>query len=182
MIIKPTIIPDVKLITPKVFEDDRGYFFESFRQDLFEKEIGKINFCQDNESKSTYGVLRGLHFQLPPFSQSKLVRVVKGKVLDVAVDIRKSSKYYGQYVAVELSDENKLQMFIPQGFAHAYLVLSEEAIFQYKVDNYYSPKHDRGIIYNDPDINITLPIPESELVISEKDKKLPLLKDAEIFK
>lgn len=179
---QPTNIPDVKLITPKVFEDDRGYFFESFRQDLFEKEIGKINFCQDNESKSTYGVLRGLHFQLSPFAQSKLVRVVKGKVLDVAVDIRKSSKYYGQYVAVELSDENKLQMFIPQGFAHAYLVLSEEAIFQYKVDNYYSPEHDRGIIYNDPDINITLPIPENELIISEKDKKLPLLKDAEIFK
>lgn len=182
MIIQPTNIPDIKLITPTVHSDDRGYFFESFRDDIFKKEIGDINFIQENESKSTYGVLRGLHYQLPPFAQSKLVRVVKGKVLDVAVDIRKTSKYFGQYVAVELSEENKLQMFIPQGFAHAYIVLSDEAIFQYKVDNYYSPELDRGIIYNDTDINITWPIPEEELVISGKDKKLPLLKNAELFK
>lgn len=182
MKIKATNIPDVKLITPKVFEDERGYFFESFRDDIFKKEIDNINFIQENESKSGYGVLRGLHYQLPPFAQSKLVRVVKGKVLDVAVDIRKSSKYFGQFVAAELSEENKLQMFIPQGFAHAYIVLSDEAIFQYKVDNYYSPGHDRGIIYNDPDINIQWPIPEEELIISGKDKKLPLLKNAELFK
>ncbi|MCZ7604165.1 MAG: dTDP-4-dehydrorhamnose 3,5-epimerase [Melioribacteraceae bacterium] len=182
MYLTTTNISDVKLIIPKVHSDDRGYFFESFRQDLFEREIGKINFVQDNESKSTFGVLRGLHYQLPPFAQSKLVRVIKGKVLDIAVDIRKSSKYFGQYVAVELSEENKLQMFIPQGFAHAYLVLSDEAIFQYKVDNYYSPQHDRGIIYNDPEININLPIDDSKLIISNKDKNLIALKDAELFK
>jgi len=176
-----TKIPDVKLITPKVFEDDRGYFFESFRDDIFKKEIGDINFVQENESKSGYGVLRGLHYQLPPFTQSKLVRVVKGKVIDYAIDIRKSSKYFGQYVVQELSEDNKLQMFVPQGFAHAFLVMSDEAIFQYKVDNYYSPEHDRGIIYNDPDINIDWPIAEEELIVSEKDKNLPLLKDAEIF-
>lgn len=181
MFINSTNIPDVKLITPTVHSDDRGYFFESFRQDLFEKEIGKINFVQDNESKSSFGVLRGLHYQLPPFAQSKLVRVIKGKVLDIAVDIRKSSKYFGQYVGVELSDENKLQMFIPQGFAHAYLVLSDEAIFQYKVDNYYSPQHDRGIIYNDPEININLPMDDSKLIISNKDKNLPKLQNAELF-
>jgi len=181
MILTTTKIPDIKLITPTVHSDDRGYFFESFRQDLFENEIGKINFVQDNESKSTYGVLRGLHYQLPPFAQSKLVRVIKGKVLDVAVDIRKSSPTFGQYVAVELSEENKLQMFIPQGFAHAYVVLSDEAIFQYKVDNYYSPQHDRGIIYNDPEIKIEWPIPESELIISNKDKNLPKFQNAELF-
>lgn len=181
MILTKTKIPDIKLITPTVHSDDRGYFFESFRQDLFENEIGKINFVQDNESKSTFGVLRGLHYQLPPFAQSKLVRVIKGKVLDVAVDIRKSSPTFGQYVAVELSEENKLQMFIPQGFAHAYVVLSDEAIFQYKVDNYYSPNHDRGIIYNDPEIKIEWPIPESELIISNKDKNLPKFQNAELF-
>lgn len=181
MLIKSTNIPDIKLITPTVHYDDRGYFFESFRQDLFEKEIGKINFIQDNESKSTFGVLRGLHYQLSPLAQSKLVRVVKGKVLDIAVDIRKSSKYFGKYVSVELSEENKLQMFIPKGFAHAYLVLSDEAIFQYKVDNYYSPQHDRGIIYNDPEIKINLPIDDSQLIISNKDKNLPTLQNAELF-
>jgi len=181
MYLTTTNIPDIKLIIPKVHSDDRGYFFESFRQDLFEREIGKINFVQDNESKSSFGVLRGLHYQLPPFAQSKLVRVIKGKVLDIAVDIRKSSEYFGKYVSVELSEENKLQMFIPQGFAHAYLVLSDEAIFQYKVDNYYSPQHDRGIIYNDPEININLPIDDSKLIISDKDKNLPKLQNAELF-
>lgn len=181
MKIEPTIIPDIKIITPKVYSDDRGYFFESFRQDLFEKEIGEINFIQDNESKSTFGVLRGLHYQLPPFAQSKLVRVIKGKVLDVAVDIRRSSPYFGKYVSAELSEENKLQMFIPQGFAHAYIVLSDEAIFQYKVDNYYSPEHDRGIIYYDTLLNISWPLVPSQIKVSDKDKNLPFLKDAEVF-
>ncbi|HET53999.1 MAG TPA: dTDP-4-dehydrorhamnose 3,5-epimerase [Ignavibacteria bacterium] len=181
MIIQSTNIPDVKLITPKIFEDDRGYFFESFRDDIFKKEIGEINFIQDNESKSSFGVMRGLHYQLPPYAQSKLVRVVKGKVLDVAVDIRKSSPYFGKYVSAELSEENKLQMFIPQGFAHAYLVLSDEAIFQYKVDNYYSPEHDRGIIYYDTQLNISWTLVPSQIVVSDKDKKLPFLNDAELF-
>lgn len=181
MIITSTNIPDIKIITPKVHSDDRGYFFESFRQDVFEKEIGEINFIQDNESKSTFGVLRGLHYQIPPFAQSKLVRVIKGKVLDVAVDIRKSSPYFGKYVSAELSEENKLQMFIPQGFAHAYLVLSEKAIFQYKVDNYYSPEHDRGIIYYDTLLNISWPLVPSQIKVSDKDKKLPFLKDAKVF-
>lgn len=181
MILTSTNIPDVKLITPKVFEDDRGYFFESFRDDIFKKEIGEINFIQENESKSSFGVMRGLHYQLPPYAQSKLVRVVKGKVLDVAVDIRKSSPYFGKYVSVELSEENKLQMFVPQGFAHAYIVLSDEAIFQYKVDNYYSPEHDRGIIYYDTQLNISWPLVPSQIVVSDKDKKLPFLNDAELF-
>lgn len=181
MILTSTNIPDVKLITPKVFEDDRGYFFESFRDDIFKKEIGEINFVQENESKSSFGVMRGLHYQLPPYAQSKLVRVVKGKVLDVAVDIRKSSPYFGKYVSVELSEENKLQMFVPQGFAHAYIVLSDEAIFQYKVDNYYSPEHDRGIIYYDTQLNISWPLVPSQIVVSDKDKKLPFLNDAELF-
>jgi len=182
MILTSTNIPDVKLITPKVFEDDRGYFFESFRDDIFKKEIGEINFIQENESKSSFGVMRGLHYQLPPYAQSKLVRVVKGKVLDVAVDIRKSSPYFGKYVSAELSEENKLQMFVPQGFAHAYIVLSDEAIFQYKVDNYYSPEHDRGIIYYDTQLNISWPLVPSQIVVSDKDKKLPFLNDAELFK
>ena len=180
MIIESTNIPAVKIITPKIHEDDRGYFFESFREDIFKKEIGEINFIQENESKSSYGVLRGLHYQLSPFAQSKLVRVVQGKVLDVAIDIRKSSSTFGKYVSVELSEENKKQMFIPQGFAHGYLVLSGKAIFQYKVDNYYSPEHDRGIIYNDLEIKINWPIPEKELIISEKDKNLPALKNSEL--
>lgn len=181
MKIEQTKIPDVKLISPTVHSDDRGYFFESFRDDIFKKEIGDINFIQENESKSSFGIMRGLHYQLPPFAQSKLVRVVKGKVLDVAVDIRKSSPTFGQYVSVELSEENKLQMFIPQGFAHAYLVLSDEAIFQYKVDNYYSPEHDRGIIYYDTFLNISWPLVPSQIKVSNKDKKLPFLKDADLF-
>jgi len=176
-----TKIPEVIIIEPKVFGDDRGYFMETFRQDLFEKNIRKINFIQDNESKSKKGVLRGLHYQLPPFAQSKLVRVIKGKVLDVAVDIRKNSPTFKQYVAVELSEDNKRQLFIPRGFAHGFLVLSEEAIFSYKVDNYYSPKHDRSIRFNDLDIGINWNFPKEELIISEKDKNAPFLKDAEIF-
>ena len=136
-----TEIPEVIIIEPKVFGDSRGYFLESFNKKEFERNIGKIDFVQDNESKSTYGVLRGLHYQLPPFAQSKLVRVIKGEVLDVAVDIRKGSPTFGKHVAVELSEENKKQLFIPRGFAHGFLTLSKEAIFTYKVDNYYAPDY-----------------------------------------
>ncbi len=177
-----TDIPEVVIIEPKVFGDDRGYFMETFRQDLFEKNIRKINFIQDNESKSKRGVFRGLHYQLPPFAQSKLVRVIKGKVLDVAVDIRKNSPTFGKYVAVELSEENKRQLFIPRGFAHGFLVLSDEAIFTYKVDNYYAPEYDRNIRFDDPDININWNFPKEEIIASDKDKNAPFLKDAEIFK
>ena len=174
-------LPEVIIIEPKVFGDERGYFMETFRQDLFEKNVRKINFIQDNESKSKRGVLRGLHYQLPPFAQSKLVRVIKGKVLDVAVDIRKGSPTFGKYVAVELSEENKRQLFIPRGFAHGFLVLSDEVIFTYKVDNYYAPEYDRSIRFDDPDININWNFLKEEILISDKDKNAPFLKDAEIF-
>jgi len=143
------------VIEPKIIEDERGYFFESFRQDQFEKKIGKIKFVQENESFSTYGVLRGLHYQLPPFEQSKLVRVVLGEVQDIAVDIRKNSETYGKYISVILSGENKKQLFIPKGFAHGYLVLSDSAIFQYKVDNLYSANSEAGINYADKSLNIS---------------------------
>jgi len=176
-----TEIPEVIIIEPKVFGDDRGYFMETFRQDFFEKNIRKVNFIQDNESKSKKGVLRGLHYQLPPFAQSKLVRVIKGSVIDVAVDIRKNSHTFGKYVAVELSEDNKRQLFIPRGFAHGFLVTSEEAIFTYKVDNYYAPKHDRSIRFDDPGININWNFPKEEMLVSDKDKNAPFLKDAEIF-
>ena len=145
MTYKETAIPGVWIIEPKVFTDQRGYFFEAFKQEEFDTIVGGVHFVQDNESRSTKGVLRGLHYQLAPYSQSKLVRVIKGRVLDVAVDIRKESPTYGQYVAVELSEENKRQLFIPQGFAHGFHVLSDEAIFTYKVDNPYTPSHERGI-------------------------------------
>ncbi len=176
-----TKIPEVVIIEPKVFGDDRGYFMESFRKDLFEENIKKIDFIQDNESKSKKGVLRGLHYQLPPFAQSKLVRVIKGKVLDVAVDIRKNSPTFKKYVAIELSEENKRQLFIPRGFAHGFLVLSKEAIFTYKVDNYYAPKYDRGIRFDDLEIDIDWNFPKEEILVSDKDKNAPLLKEAEIF-
>jgi len=176
-----TEIPEVVMIEPKVFGDDRGYFMETFRQDLFEKNIRKIDFIQDNESKSKKGVLRGLHYQLPPFAQSKLVRVIKGSVIDVAIDIRKGSPTFGKYVAVELSEDNKRQLFIPRGFAHGFLVTSNEAIFVYKVDNYYSPKHDRAIRFDDPEIGIDWKFPIDEIIVSEKDKNAPFLKDAELF-
>ncbi len=174
-------IPDVVIIEPKVFEDGRGYFMETFRKDLFEKHIRKIDFLQDNESKSKRGVLRGLHYQLPPFAQSKLVRVIKGSVMDVAVDIRKGSPSFGKYVAVELSEENKRELFIPRGFAHGFLVTSDEAVFAYKVDNYYAPKYDRSIRFDDPDINIDWSFPKDEILVSEKDRNAPFLKDAELF-
>ena len=176
-----TEIPGVWIIEPKVFNDTRGYFMEAFKQEEFEKHIGKISFIQDNESCSSKGVLRGLHYQLAPYSQSKLVRVIKGCVLDIAVDVRKGSPTYGKYVAVELSDENKRQLFIPQGFAHGFHVLSDEAIFTYKVDNPYKPSHEGGIRYNDPTIHVDWHITADEVInLSEKDAKAPFLKDAEL--
>ena len=174
-------IPGVWVIEPKVFCDSRGYFMEAFKQAEFEEHVGPVNFIQDNESKSSYGVLRGLHYQKGEFSQAKLVRVIKGEVLDVAIDIRKSSPYFGKHVAVKLSDENKRQLFIPRGFAHGFVVLSKEAIFTYKVDNVYAPQAEAGIIYNDPQIAINWGVPESDMLLSDKDKISPLLKDAIVF-
>lgn len=171
-----TELPGVFVIEPKVFKDERGYFFESFNEKEFEENIGKINFVQDNESKSSFGVLRGLHYQLPPFTQSKLVRVIKGKILDVAVNIKKNSPTFGKYVMVELSENNKKQLFIPKGFAHGFIVLSDYVIFNYKVDNYYSKEHDRGVKFNDSEIGIEWPIRQKEILLSEKDKSQPLLK------
>jgi len=165
------------LIDPQVHADARGYFMESYKQSAFEAHIGQINFIQDNESKSTFGVLRGLHYQLPPFAQSKLVRVIHGAVLDVAVDIRKDSPTFGQYVAVELSAENKRQFFIPQGMAHGFVVLSPEAVFAYKVDNVYAPQAERSILYNDPTIGIDWKIPAAQIILSDKDKIAPLLNE-----
>lgn len=175
-----TDISDVIIIEPKVFGDARGYFTETFRRDKFEEAIGySVDFLQDNESKSSYGVFRGLHYQLPPFAQSKLVRVVSGRVLDVAVDIRKGSPTFGQHVAVELSGENKRQVFVPRGFAHGFVVLSETAVFVYKVDNYYSAESDSGIAYNDPALNIDWQLDANVLQLSEKDQRQPLLSDAD---
>ncbi len=175
----PQSIPEVVLIEPAVHGDNRGYFMETFRQDLFEEAIGyQINFIQDNESKSTKGVLRGLHYQLPPYAQTKLVRVIEGSVLDVAVDIRKSSPTFGQHVAVELTADNKHQLFIPHGFAHGFIVLSNSATFAYKVDNYYAPEHDRGIVFNDKDLAIDWKLPLEALQLSDKDKNQPTLVNA----
>ena len=170
-----TKLEGVVIIEPQVFFDDRGYFFESFSQQRFNEQVAPIKFVQDNESKSSYGVLRGLHFQKPPFAQSKLVRVVKGKVLDVAVDLRKGSPTFGQYESVVLSEENKRQFFIPQGFAHGFAVLSEEAIFQYKCDNYYAPQSEGNVRWNDPTIAIDWQLPEKDIILSAKDEKAPLL-------
>ncbi len=177
MKITPTNIPDVLLIEPQVFGDHRGYFLESYNKSKLPKDIQNIDFVQDNESKSQYGVLRGLHFQIPPYCQSKLVRVIEGIVLDIVVDIRKGSPTFGKHVSIELSAENKKQLFIPRGFAHGFVVLSETAIFSYKCDNYYSPDHDRGISFNDPSLNIDWKVILQECILSEKDKNLPLLKD-----
>lgn len=171
-------IEGVILIKPKVFGDSRGYFFESFNKKRFEEAVGhKVNFTQDNESKSSYGVLRGLHFQRPPFTQAKLVRVIEGEVLDVAVDLRKKSLTYGQHQTVVLSAENKHQFFVPKGFAHGFVVLSETAIFAYKVDNDYAPSHDSGIIYNDKKLNIDWQIPSTLIKLSGKDKELQSLEE-----
>ncbi|MBS7377632.1 MAG: dTDP-4-dehydrorhamnose 3,5-epimerase [Paludibacteraceae bacterium] len=174
-----TDLDGVVIIEPRIFNDDRGYFFESFSERDFFANVREIHFVQDNESKSSYGVLRGLHFQKPPFAQSKLVRVIKGAVLDVAVDIRVGSPTFGKYVAVELSADNHRQFFIPRGFAHGFSVLSDEVIFQYKCDNFYAPQYEGAIAWNDPSLNIDWRIPADDVVLSEKDKKHPLLKDAE---
>ena len=173
-----TKIPGVVIIEPRIFADARGYFFESFNQKEFEEKVGPIHFVQDNESKSCYGVLRGLHFQKGKDAQSKLVRVVKGAVLDVAVDIRKGSPTFGQWVSVELTEENHRQFFIPRGFAHGFSVLSEVAVFQYKCDNLYAPQSEGAIAWNDPDLNIDWRIPEDKIILSPKDSHHPLLKDA----
>ena len=178
---KETEIKGVFIIEPKVFNDARGYFMEAWKKEEFEAHVGKVDFLQDNESKSSYGVLRGLHYQKGDSSQAKLVRVIKGKVLDVAVDIRRSSPTFGRHVMVELSEDNKRQFFIPRGFAHGFLVLSDEAIFTYKVDNPYAPQQEAGIRWNDPDLAIEWPIAPKEVLTSEKDLKQPLLKDAVLF-
>ena len=173
-----TNIPDVIIIEPLVHGDDRGYFVETFRADKLEAFLGfKLNFGQDNESKSSKGVLRGLHYQLPPHAQSKLVRVIQGRVLDVAVDIRKNSPTFGQHVAVELSADNKKQLLVPRGFAHGFVVLEDDTIFAYKVDNYYSPQCDRGIAFDDPALNIDWILKKEELNLSAKDKVQPLLEN-----
>lgn len=167
-----TDIKGVFILEPQVFGDSRGYFFESFSQKQFDELVGETVFVQDNESKSSYGVVRGLHYQLPPYTQAKLVRVVKGSVWDVAVDLRKGSETYGQHIAVELSEENKRQFFIPKGFAHGFAVLSEEAIFQYKCDHYYAPGHEGGIKFDDAALGIDWRIPREEMILSEKDLQL----------
>ena len=178
---KETEIKGVYVIEPRVFNDARGYFMEAWKQEEFNANVGRVDFIQDNESKSSYGVLRGLHYQKGDASQAKLVRVIKGRVVDVAVDIRRGSPTFGKHVMVELSEDNKRQFFIPRGFAHGFLVLSDEAIFTYKVDNPYAPQQDAGIRWNDPDLGIEWPIDPKEVITSEKDLKQPLLKDAVVF-
>ena len=175
-----TEIQGVYVLEPRVFQDARGYFMETWNQADFDKHIGKVTFIQDNESKSSYGVLRGLHYQKGEFSQAKLVRVIKGRVLDVAVDIRRSSPTFGKYVLAELSEENKRQLFIPRGFAHGFLVLSGEAVFTYKVDNVYAPQAEAGIKWNDEDIAIEWPIDPKDLILSEKDTRALSLKEADV--
>jgi len=180
----PQSIEDVILIEPTVHGDDRGYFTETFRQDLLEETIRrKVNFVQDNESKSLKGVLRGLHYQLPPYTQAKLVRVIEGSVLDVAVDIRKSSPTFGQYVSVELTAQNKHQLFVPHGFAHGFVVLTDSATFAYKVDNFYAPEHDQGIIFDDDQLKIDWQLSTEDLQLSDKDRTHPSLANAKyLFK
>ena len=176
-----TAVQGVYVIEPKVYNDARGYFFEAWKKEEFEEHLGRVEFIQDNESKSSYGVLRGLHYQKGEFSQAKLVRVIKGKVLDVAVDIRRSSPTFGKHVMVELSEENKRQLFIPRGFAHGFLVMSDEAVFTYKVDNVYAPQAEAGIRWNDPQLAIEWPIDPKEVLTSEKDLNAPFFVDAVLF-
>lgn len=176
-----TAIAGVVIIEPRIFRDDRGYFYESFSQKEFEEKVCRTTFVQDNQSKSSYGVIRGLHFQKPPFCQSKLVRCIKGAVLDVAVDIRQGSPTFGQYVAAELTEDNHRQFFVPRGFAHGFAVLSQEAVFQYKCDNLYAPQNEGAIIWNDSQINIDWMIPADKAILSEKDTKHAALKDADFF-
>ena len=178
---KETAIKGVFILEPRVFEDSRGYFFEAWKDSDFAEHVGKVNFIQDNESKSCYGVLRGLHYQKGEFSQATLVRVIKGKVLDVAVDMRKGSPTFGRHVMVELSEENKRQFFIPRGFAHGFLVMSDEAVFTYKVDNVYAPAHEASVRYDDPDLGISWPIDMKDVIMSDKDRAASLFKDAEYF-
>ena len=175
-----TKLEGVVILEPRVIKDNRGYFFESFRQDEFEANVSKTTFVQDNESKSSYGVLRGLHFQKPPYTQAKLIQVVKGKVWDVAVDIRKSSPTFGQYVGAELSAANHLMMFIPKGFAHGFVVLSKEVVFQYKCDSYYNPQSEGAIAWNDPDLAIDWKVPVKDIILSEKDKKHLGIKESKV--
>mgnify|MGYP003420610701 FL=1 len=176
-----TEIDGVWIIQPKVFNDARGYFFEAWKKEEFEQHVGRVDFIQDNESKSSYGVLRGLNYQKGDFSQAKLVRVIKGRVVDVAVDIRRNSPTFGKHVMVELSDENKRQFFIPRGFAHGFLVLSDEAVFTYKVDNPYAPQSEASIRFDDPDLAIQWPIDANDVLTSAKDLDALSLKDAELF-
>ena len=176
-----TEIDGVWIIQPKVFNDARGYFFEAWKKEEFEQHVGRVDFIQDNESKSSHGVLRGLHYQKGDFSQAKLVRVIKGRVVDVAVDIRRNSPTFGKHVMVELSDENKRQFFIPRGFAHGFLVLSDEAVFTYKVDNPYAPQSEASIRFDDPDLAIQWPIDAKDVLTSAKDLDALSLKDAELF-
>ena len=177
----PTKIPGVIIIEPKVFYDARGYFYESYKKEILDSKIGKFEVVQENESKSTYGVLRGIHFQKGGNSQAKLVRVLKGKVIDVAIDLRKSSPTFAQYVMVELSDENKHQLFVPKGFGHAYLVLSDEAVFTYKVDNVYAPQAEGSVLFSDPTLDIKWPIAKEKMILSDKDIHAPLLENADFF-
>lgn len=174
-----TAIDGVFILEPRLFEDARGYFFESFNQRKFEEKVAPVVFVQDNESKSSYGVVRGLHYQKPPYTQSKLVRVVKGAVLDVAVDVRKGSPTFGQHVAVELTGENHRQFFIPRGFLHGFSVLSEEVVFQYKCDNFYAPASEGAVAWDDPDLGIDWRIPAEQVILSEKDRHHPRLKDVD---
>ena len=176
-----TAIDGVLIIEPRVFHDARGYFFESYNKKEFESKVGPINFIQDNESRSSYGVLRGLHFQKGEHSQAKLVRVVRGAVYDVAVDMRKSSPTFKQYVGVELTEDNHRQFLIPRGFAHGFAVMSDVAVFQYKCDNYYCPESEGAVMWNDPELNIKWPVPADKIILSEKDKHHPLLKDLDYF-
>lgn len=173
--VKNTKLIDVKIIKPNLFNDERGYFFESYNKEIFDKKIIKINFVQDNESKSSFGVLRGMHFQKPPYEQSKLVRVTKGEIQDVVVDIRKDSDTYLQYISIILNEKNKKQIFIPKGFAHGFLVLSKEAVVSYKVDNHHKLNYNSGLRYDDKKLNINWLLKKSEIILSNKDKKWKLL-------
>lgn len=175
-----TEIPDVVIIEPRVFGDSRGYFFESFSEREFKEKVADVNFVQDNESRSCHGVVRGLHFQKPPHAQAKLVRVVKGRVLDVAVDIRKGSPTYGRHVEVELSEDNHRMVYIPKGFAHGFAVLSEDAVFQYRCDDYYAPETEGAISWDDPDLDIDWRLPSEKVILSAKDTSHPSFKDADI--
>lgn len=176
-----TEIDGILIIEPNVIRDERGYFYESFSQREFEKNVSNITFVQDNQSMSTYGVVRGLHFQKPPYSQSKLVRCIKGSVLDVAVDLRKGSPTFGKHIAVELTEENHRQLFIPRGFAHGFAVLSKEAVFQYKCDNYYNKESEGAIAWNDPELSIDWRIPADKVQLSEKDRQNRSIRDAEFL-